>query len=1005
MLLIAASCAPVFAQVSRVDVEQISQIPSQLFDEGSGLPDLTVNAISAAPDGYVWVGTMRGLARFEGHRMTPVPGPDKLFNTPIADVATLPDGQFWVALQQGGVYRWDGTRWQRFDLAAGLGNTRVSRLRWFPGPDGGHLFASGVGLLAEWKQSRWVPRVLPPALANSEVFDVERIDSNGRETLWIATFGQGLWRCVDGACDFVPVTGDGPRFNEISTLALVDETDGSTTLWAGSYGGGVASLANGRWTRYHTENSPLTSNYTHRFQGQPGHGAAPELWAGLRNGLARWRNGRWEMTQLLGRDSEGRVKAIARGEDAQGNAQLWLGTDVGAVRLRLRGSWRTVSRVGQQGNGVWATLLEQHRVDAERLWLGSDGDGLLRFEDGKWQQFGTADGLPTMTVRSLARINEGRGASVLWAGMWNGDIARFDGQRFHELPTPWPKNEREAVSAMLPIGPGDAWIGLRSGGVAHYQDATWTYFDPKDGTNPYRIVDLAVTGAGAQRTVWAATRTRGLAALRNGQWKFFGHREGLPTDEVFGITLIEDTAKRPILWLGTHDHSLLRVDISNPDKPVLVTSPALPAPPDPYVYAVERDGSGDLIVCSNHGAARWHPRPDGGFDPLNFNRSDGLPHDECNSGGMSVDAYGRVWIGTIGGAAVYLPRPTDYVRRAAPLRLTSVISAGEDRTEAFGRGRVTLDADNTLEVHYALLSGEREALTRYRTRLSPIERVPTDWGEYDHRSFTGLPPGEYTLTVEARDYAGVSARPLSLAFTIPLPWWRTWPALLAASLALVALVVWLIRRRERQSRRREQQLVDLVRQRTHELENRGVELRRMNEELTRLSYHDALTDLANRRMLLERLHGEWELGLARGTHLAFVLFDLDQFKAYNDQRGHLAGDDALREVGRRIDAELRKPEDTAGRYGGEEFGVVLPGLTLDQAIVVAERIRSAVENAGMQHPTTPQGMVTISVGVAAMVPRVGLSAELLIAAADAALYRAKQAGKNRVEAASAEPQG
>ena len=318
---------------------------------------------------------------------------------------------------------------------------------------------------------------------------------------------------------------------------------------------------------------------------------------------------------------------------------------------------------------------------------------------------------------------------------------------------------------------------------------------------------------------------------------------------------------------------------------------------------------------------------------------------------------------------------------------------------------MTLDAAKTLEVHYALLSGEREALTRYRTRLAPIERVPTDWSEYDHRSFTGLPPGEYTLNVEARDYAGISARPLSLAFTIPLPWWRTWPSLLAASLALAALVVWSIRRRERQSRRREQQLVDLVRQRTHELENRGVELRRMNEELTRLSYHDALTDLANRRMLLERLHGEWELGLARGTHLAFVLFDLDQFKAYNDQRGHLAGDDALREVGRRIDAELRKPEDTAGRYGGEEFGVVLPGLTLDQAIVVAERIRQAVENAGMQHPATPQGMVTISVGVAAIIPRVGLSAELLIAAADAALYRAKQTGKNRVEAASAEPQG
>ena len=128
-------------------------------------------------------------------------------------------------------------------------------------------------------------------------------------------------------------------------------------------------------------------------------------------------------------------------------------------------------------------------------------------------------------------------------------------------------------------------------------------------------------------------------------------------------------------------------------------------------------------------------------------------------------------------------------------------------------------------------------------------------------------------------------------------------------------------------------------------------------------------------MLLERLHGEWELAQVRGTSLAFVLFDLDQFKAYNDQRGHMAG---------------------------EEFGVVMPGLNLEQAIEQGERIRHAVEKANLSHPATPQGVVTISVGVAAMVPRAGFSAELLIAAADAALYRAKAGGKNRVEAAGSE---
>ena len=113
LLLAAAVAAPAYAQLKPVDIDQISQVPAQVFDEGSGLPDLTVTAVSAAPDGYVWVGTMRGLARFEGQRMTPVPGPNAAFHAPVQDVLALPNGDVWVVMQQGGMYRWDGQRWLR----------------------------------------------------------------------------------------------------------------------------------------------------------------------------------------------------------------------------------------------------------------------------------------------------------------------------------------------------------------------------------------------------------------------------------------------------------------------------------------------------------------------------------------------------------------------------------------------------------------------------------------------------------------------------------------------------------------------------------------------------------------------------------------------------------------------------------------------------------------------------------------------------------------------------
>lgn len=1003
LLLAALFAAPLCARsAGPIDLEQISQVPAQLFDEGSGLPDLTVTAVETAPDGFVWVGTMRGVARFDGHRMTAVPGPDNALTGPIRDLKIEPTGQVWVATARNGVYRWDGHDWQRFDENVGLPAQNAIRLRVFAAEQGPRLFATGAGFVAEWDGKRWHPQALPDALADVEIFDVELLEQDGIQTLWIASFGQGLLRCVARApCTSVTMPGPGPRFFEVSSLASVAETDGSTSLWVGSYGGGLARLNAGQWTRFHSGDTALTGDYVLRLQTLPRTGKRPQLWVGLRSGLARLRHGEFEMVAPVGQWANGRINSLSVTRDAQDNAQLWVGSDAGAARMRLQGNWRTISRAGQRGNGVWSVLFEADGAGNERLWLGTDGEGLLRYEGGEWQQYGTAEGLPTMTARTVVRVPDGSALGQLWVGTWDGHIARFDGARFREMPTPWPKFDREAVGVILPVSENEVYVGLRAGGVAHWIDGQWRRFDPADPVNPARVPDLQLTGTDGDRVLWATTYGRGLARLRDGQWRYFYRDIGLPADDLGGITLMPDAKGRQILWIGSKAHGVLRIDVSEPDAPRMVTTPALPDPPDRYVYGVERDGAGDLIVCTNYGAARWRPRADGSFDALTFHRSDGLPHDECNGGALTIDSLGRAWIGTIGGAAVYLPRPPGSEGAQAPLRIARVTADGVDRTADVLAGAIRLKADaRSFDVQYSLLNGDREALTRYRTRLEPVEAQPGDWSDAHSRSFTGLPPGSYVLHVEARDYAGVHAKPLAVKFDIPLPWWRQ--PLAEAAFAIVALGAGLIllRWRERQSRQREQQLIELVRLRTHELETRGLELRRMNEELTRLSYHDALTDLANRRMLLERLHGEWELSQARGTSLAFLLFDLDQFKAYNDHRGHLAGDDCLRDLGHRIEAELRKPEDTAGRYGGEEFGVVLPGLSLDQAMVVAERIRRAVETAGLSHPTTPQGVVTISVGVAAMQPRPGLSAELLIAAADAALYRAKQTGKNRVEAAS-----
>ncbi|MDP9486735.1 MAG: sensor domain-containing diguanylate cyclase [Actinomycetota bacterium] len=175
---------------------------------------------------------------------------------------------------------------------------------------------------------------------------------------------------------------------------------------------------------------------------------------------------------------------------------------------------------------------------------------------------------------------------------------------------------------------------------------------------------------------------------------------------------------------------------------------------------------------------------------------------------------------------------------------------------------------------------------------------------------------------------------------------------------------------------------------------------KMRRSLFEQAREDPLTRLGNRRRLQEDL-GAIRARVERYGHAYSALFlDVDLFKGYNDRYGHSAGDEVLRRVTGRISDNLRAG-DTAYRYGGEEFLVLLPDQGPKEAALVAERMRRAVEDLGIVHEKSPYGVVTVSVGVARLPSgEPETSSEELLAGADAALYRAKQRGRNRVASSS-----
>lgn len=207
-----------------------------------------------------------------------------------------------------------------------------------------------------------------------------------------------------------------------------------------------------------------------------------------------------------------------------------------------------------------------------------------------------------------------------------------------------------------------------------------------------------------------------------------------------------------------------------------------------------------------------------------------------------------------------------------------------------------------------------------------------------------------------------------------------------------------ITRVERARHRVQQRIVEHEQELEKQVEERTHALREANERLEHLSLSDGLTGIANRRHFDALLNREIGRANRENQPLSLLIFDIDFFKLYNDSSGHLAGDDCLRKIAKAVDAEFKRGGDLTARYGGEEFAIILPGTDVDEVSKQAERVRDIIWCLNIPHPSSDVAdRVTVSVGGASLRRDQYKTANDLIDEADAALYRAKSAGRNRVE--------
>ncbi len=976
------------------------------FSARDGLPDAVTVAVATDRDGFVWAASPAGVFPYDGHRW--VGSDDPTMAHPVDSVRVDRGGTLWAAFRSDGLARYDGRRWHVENISTGLPSQQVRRFAETLDAGGGSTLWAVTwdkGLMVR-RNGHWQGDPDNNGLPHGPILSMAqtlRLDGHRRQ--WVGTGSQGLWYRDDGTKGWRQWHAEGLDSSQVEYL-LATEYQGREELWVSVFGDGLWRLSGDGLKRWSKEGGELPTNELYDMAVRPLPSGDRAIWISSRSGLLRVHD---DHVQIFDR-RYGLPSNVIRGlnvwHSPGGEDVIWLATESGVSRTVLGGNaWTTASLMGAGSIGVFGVLLEPDDQGGERLWVGASDDGLALYTHDSWHRFTAADGsLPAPSVSMVVATQARDGTRTRWVGLRGGELLRVrmrdaDTPVFEPVLTPWPKDAGEAPLDTLVRtidGAEEQWVATRQSGIYRLRNGQWTAFRAAGVVDQWRVIKLQqqIDRKGRQ-WLWAST-DQGLARFDGQKWDLFARSAGLPDADLMSLSLLNDADGSPILWIGTSSTGITRVDVSDPSHPRPLQD-TLPPAPDASAYGALRDSTGRIYICTNNGVQQLVPASRG-YNARVFTRKDGMVHDECNTNAQFIDAHDRYWAGTLGGLTVYDPRGASQDTQPKPLRITQVSIDGKqidsmpEQTTSGDHGMASVPAlqvgagVKNIDVEFALLSWSREGESRFRTQLIGYEDKPGEWTAQPSRTFNSLPPGDYRLRVEARDHAGNISRTIDLPIMVAAHWWQRWWAIALAALVVLLLgyVMALLRMRGLQARRRS--LERRVAERTAELDA-------ANARLLELSYHDALTGLANRRSLLERLD---QPPPTDGTRTALILVDVDHFKAYNDRFGHPAGDEALRGVASRM-LLCAPAEALVARYGGEEFACLLPATDIAIAVTLAEGFREAVAACDIDVPGTAQTMrVTISAGVASAVLANREDAHRMLRDADMALYQAKRDGRNRV---------
>jgi diguanylate cyclase (GGDEF)-like protein len=952
-------------------------VPFRTYGPEVGLESSAVTRVEQDSIGFIWAGTQDGLYRYDGQQFTRYGLDEGLPSTFIDAIVATKDGGLWVSTTRG-IVRWDGSR---FRVPTGLSLLRHLEPNAIAVDDHDTLWvAHGEGLF------RYVPSknlLVPVPAWTGEATAVSSERGTGR--ILAAGVGRVGIAAADGTWTFFD-SGNGLGPERIDSVLA----DRSRRIWARS-GAHLWSKAEDEADfRDESAHLPSTSDSGYLDLDRKGN-----LWVSTDRGVAMFDGTSWRVVGV----HEGLPTEWARDvmEDREGS--IWI-VSLALHRMLGHGAFTSYTRMTGLPSDVTWCIRADH---AGRLLVGTD-KGVARTTPTGWE---VVPGTGAHKLRSLIETGDGS----LWAAGIPAEVLRVERSgRIRRYGVEEGISGKSVLKILFDRN-GTLWAATNGGGLRFKREGSERFerAEIPNGTKSELFGSLAEDRSGR---LWAAGDA-GLACLSGGIWQRFTTADGLSRDHV---SYVLETAAGD-LWVAYFEPlGIVRVAASGPAGAVKIRISERVDDRGGNVGEAGDVGhrklaSGKVFLLGEDHERRLWVGTGKGVDVIgprgvrHFGVGEGLVAEDTDAMAFLCDTNGDVYVGTSAGVSRYVPPGEDRTAEPPPPIILSARIG--PRPLPLGPSATSLEFPHDqrdFHVSFAALSYLNESLVEFQVRLVGADG---EWKPAPARmiTYTALPPARYRFDLRARMRGGEWSLSRSVSFGIRPALWQTTAARILGVGLLAGLVAGAFRWRGAVLRSRNRELEKLVEERTRELA-------RANENLVALSVTDSLTGLNNRRFLhrcipeyladsLRRYDTLERAGssLARcNGDLIFLMIDLDHFKQINDEHGHLAGDHVLADIGSVVKGVMRE-SDLVVRWGGEEFLFVARNTSREDAHLIAERIRTAIGKYTLVLADGTRLRIACSVGFAPFPfftrQRSLVKWEEVIDFADAALYAAKGAGRNR----------